>query len=121
MPWKFKSGVPLSVQITDILRADILSGKYGCGSQFPTVRQLAYEAGVNPNTMQKALTSLEDEGLIAARSTAGRVVTTDAEVLTSARKKVCLGFAKDFAQGAKMLSIGKDELINYIKEVWDDE
>ena len=121
MPWKFKSGAPLTQQIADRLRADILSGKYARGGQFPTVRQLAYEAGVNPNTMQKALTALEGEGLIAARSTAGREVTTDEGILDAARRRVSLSFAKDVAQNAKMLSVSQEELIKYIKEVWDSE
>ena len=121
MPWKFKSGIPLSSQIADMLRADILSGKYTSGSQFPTVRQLAYDAGVNPNTMQKALSLLEGEGLIAAKSTSGRVVTTDLKALGCAREKVCYGFAKEVAEDAKRLSINRDELIKYIKEVWDNE
>ena len=118
MGWKFESGVSLSVQIVNRLRADILRGDYTQGEPFPTVRQLAYEAGVNPNTMQKALSLLEDEGLIIAKSTAGRVVTSNNEAIMAARQKAHEGFAKDIISEAKRLSFDKIELIKYIEEGW---
>ena len=61
MGWNFDSNGAVSVQIANILRLDIVKGKYKAGEWFPTVRQLAFEAGVNPNTMQKSLSVLENE------------------------------------------------------------
>ena len=85
MTWKFDSKIPVSLQLTHKLRIDILSGKYSPGEQFPPVRQLAYDASVNPNTVQKALTSLESEGLLITRGTVGRFVTDDESALTKAK------------------------------------
>ena len=62
-PWKFNSREAVFVQIASRLRGEILRGKYQPDQQIPPVRQLAFEAAVNPNTMQKALTVLEEEGL----------------------------------------------------------
>lgn len=118
MAWKFLSGVALNIQISDKLRSDILKGAYKRGDSFPTVRQLAYEAGVNPNTMQKALAVLEDEGLIIAKSTVGRIVTDEPSILTAARKKATEAFISEISKKAKSMSISKDELIKYIEEGW---
>ena len=79
LAWKFKDGIPLTVQISDRIRQDILRGEYRAGEAFPTVRQLAAEASVNPNTVQKALVILENEGLLVTLGTAGRTVTEDGE------------------------------------------
>ena len=120
MGWKFESGLSLSVQIVDKLRSDILGGKYESGNPFPTVRQLAEEAAVNPNTMQKALCALESEGLLVTRSTNGREVTGDLDVITAAREKVTKANIKKVIKVARELDLDKDELIEYIKKGWDD-
>lgn len=119
MAWRFRSGAPVTVQIVDRIRVDILSGVYPRGSAFPTVRGLATEAAVNPNTMQKALLLLESEGLLVTRGTAGRWVTDSEETLGAARLAV-----KDKAVGAiirdaREAGIGLDELIEKIKKGWE--
>ena len=119
MGWRFESGLSLSVQIVDKLRSDIIGGKYESGMPFPTVRQLAEEAAVNPNTMQKALCALEAEGLLVTRSTNGREVTSDLEVIAAAREKVTLSNIKKVIKVARELDLDKDELIEYIKKGWD--
>lgn len=119
MGWKFEPGLSLSQQIVDKLRSDIIGGRYECGTPFPTVRQLAEEASVNPNTMQKALTALEAEGLLVTQSTSGRVVTSDAAVIDEAREKVTATNIGKIIRDAKELGINKDELLEYIKKGWD--
>ena len=118
MAWKFISGIAISLQISDKLRADILKGVYEYGGPFPTVRQLASDAGVNPNTMQKALSVLEDEKLIIAKSTAGRIVTDDPSVLENARKKALDSFTKEIILEAKGMSLHIDELLENIEKGW---
>ncbi len=118
MAWKFESGVALTIQIVDKLRSDILSGIYQKGGQFPTVRQLAFEAGVNPNTMQKALCLLEDEGLLETQSTLGRSVTHDSAVLAAARHKYIKSFTDKIVKEALMMELKKSELIEYIEKGW---
>lgn len=119
MAWKFRSGLSLAVQIADRIRADILKGEYEMGGQFPTVRQLAYDAGVNPNTMQKALMILESESLIVTNSTVGRTVTDDENVLEAARVKALSSFTSGIIREAKNMSLDMTELIENIEKGWD--
>ena len=118
MAWKFRSGLSLTVQIVDKIRSDILKGEYKMGAQFPTVRQLAYDAGVNPNTMQKALILLESEGLIITNSTVGRTVTDDVDVLSRAKVKAMSSFTQSVIREAKNMSLDMSELIRNIEKGW---
>ena len=120
MAWRFKSNLPLSSQIVERLRCDIISGIYELGSPFPTVRSLAEEAAVNPNTMQKALCLLEDEGLLVCQSTAGRSVTDDPDVIERARERATDMSIKALIDEAKRIGISRDLLIKKIKEDWCD-
>ena len=116
MPWKFNSYEAVFIQIASRLRGEILRGKYLPDQQIPPVRQLAFEAAVNPNTMQKALTLLEDEGLLYSRGTVGRFVTTDTEVLERCREAVRREAVRHWMEEARELGITKEELMNYIEQ-----
>ena len=117
MAWQFNGSQAVFIQIADRLRIDLANGKYPPGTQIPTVRQLAFEAAVNPNTMQRALSLLEEEGLVISRGTIGRFVTTDAEILRSAKEKIRRDMVVRFVTEAKALGIPLSELIDYIQEV----
>ncbi len=86
MLWKFESGSPVYQQIMDQVRRAVLAGEYRPGDRIPAVRELALAASVNPNTMQRALMTLEQEGLLVTCGTAGRFVTQDSQVLEKIRK-----------------------------------
>ena len=85
MDWKLEDNRPIWIQLTEQLERRIVAGVYPPGSRLPSVRELAAEAGVNPNTMQRALAQLEQDGLARADRTAGRLVTRDAGTLEAAR------------------------------------
>ena len=121
MAWKFQSGLALTVQIVERLRQDILKGVYESGGTFPTVRQLAYDAGVNPNTMQKALALLENEGLLMTNSTVGRTVTDDEAVLDEARRKALDSFTVNIIKEAKNMSLDMKDLIRNIEKGWEKD
>ena len=116
MPWKFNGTQAVFVQIADRLRRDIVNSVYPPSEQIPPVRQLAFDASVNPNTMQRALTLLEEEGLLVSRGTVGRFVTSDGAVIDRARKKICADTVERFCVEARGLGISYTELIEYIKE-----
>ena len=86
MEWKLSDDRPIWLQLSQQLARRILVGAYPPGSRLPSVRELAAEAGVNPNTMQRALAQLEQDGLARADRTAGRLVTQDTAVLDAARR-----------------------------------
>lgn len=119
MSWKFNSETSINSQIVDRLKSEILNGTYERGSPFPTVRQLANIAGVNPNTMQKALGQLENEGLLVTRSTTGRFITDDDAVIDKARRKALAVFSERIIREAKKNNVPLDVLTNLLKEDWD--
>ena len=120
MAWKFEGGTPLTVQISDRIRQDILRGEYRPGDPFPTVRQIAADAAVNPNTVQKALTILEDEGLLVTLGTAGRSITNDDEKIREAKERASVSFVKSVIEDARLLGYSQDELIDKIRRIWQD-
>ena len=116
MAWQFNNHDAVFIQIANRLRSEIVCGKYPQGSQIPSVRQLAFEAAVNPNTMQKALTLLEEEDLLTAHGTVGRFVTSDALILAEARSRMRRDAAREWLSEAKTMGMSVDEMIEYIKE-----
>lgn len=116
MAWSFDRNTPVFVQIADRIRRDVISGIYPPGEKIPTVRQLAAIAAVNPNTVQRALTFLEEEGLIYTRTTLGRFVTEDEDVLKNARERTKKQTVKKLLCEANSLGISAAELIEFIKE-----
>ena len=106
MEFDLQNSLPIWKQLASRLKERIVTGEYPAGSRFPTVRELAAEAGVNPNTMQRALAQLEAEGLLITNRTAGRTVTDDAGILQHTRHE--LADARTAAYLKDMASLGYD-------------
>lgn len=85
---EFQSNTPIYLQLIDMLKLQIVSGRLKLGDKLPSVRDLAMEYGVNPNTMQKALGQLEWEKLVYTVRTTGRYVTEDAALIQALRKEL---------------------------------
>ena len=98
MDWKFSADRPVYQQIVSIIRAGILTGELPPGEKIPSVRDLAAEAQVNPNTMQRALTELEREGLLVSGGTSGRTVTENPEVLDEMKERILEELARECAE-----------------------
>ena len=116
MAWSFTSDRPVYLQIADRIIKSVLSGEYQAGAQIPTVRQLALEAAVNPNTVQHAFAELENEGIIISKGTIGRYVTEDTQVVDICRKKMAEQLVKDFIENIERLSITTEQAIAMIEE-----
>lgn len=116
MAWDFNNTQAVYLQISERLRRDIVNGKYPPDSQIPPVRQLAFEASVNPNTMQKALSTLESEGIIYSKGTVGRFVTSDKAIIENAKIMLRVSFVKRILNEAKAMDMDADELIGGIKK-----
>ncbi len=115
MAWSFSPHRPVYYQVAERIRQSILSGEYASGEQIPSVRQLALEAAVNPNTIQHAFSELEDQGLIESRGTTGRFVTEDISIIDKCRDLEAQRLVEDFTRRAAVLRIPKDTLIGMIK------
>ena len=98
MNWKFSGDRPVYQQIMAAIRGAILTGELEPGRKVPSVRDLAAEAQVNPNTMQRALTELEREGLLVGGGTSGRTVTTDRAVLDAMQDRILTELALECAE-----------------------
>lgn len=121
MSWKFDEKSPIYAQIAQHVKMQIISQEIKSGEQLPTVRELAEIAGVNPNTMQRAFSELEGEGMVYSQRTSGRFVTDDTELIAQKRKEVAELELRNFVDN--MAKIGFDTqaipsiLETYLKEV----
>ncbi|MBQ3508036.1 MAG: GntR family transcriptional regulator [Clostridia bacterium] len=115
MAWHFTSRAPVYLQIVSRIRADILSGVYKADRQIPSVRQLAFEAGVNPNTMQRAFSVLEEEQLFITRGTVGRFITSDTAVLEKARETLHQETVDRLLEEAGAVGLEPEHLIEAIR------
>lgn len=121
MPWNLNSDRPIFMQIIEILQFDIVSGKYGPGDKLPSVRDLALEAAVNPNTMQKALSELERSGLVYSQRTSGRFITEDTAMIEELKTRLAREKIKEFLDGMEKLGFEKEEAVTLISKVWKGE
>ena len=125
MSEQFDSSRPIYAQLVERLKAKILAGTYPPGGHLDSVRDMAAAAGVNPNTMQRALAQLESEGLVRTERTAGRYVTEDTMLIEQLRAATAEKFAEEFLK--KMQGIGyspvqvAELLTRQIKEVPNHE
>ena len=116
MEWRFTDDRPIWQQLTDQLTLSILKGEYPPGGRLPPVRELAAQAGVNPNTMQRALTQLESDGLAVANRTAGRVVTDDIAAIEAIRHRMAKEIVAKFYTAVGELGYSRQEAAALLKE-----
>ncbi len=115
MTWNLDNSLPIYLQLIDRIQRDIISGRYKPGDKLPSVRELAVEAAVNPNTMQKALSELERGGLVYSQRTSGRFITEDEELLKELKKERAERYLKEFIENMHNLGL-KDEDIRILFE-----
>ena len=104
MNWNITAGRPVYVQLVEQLELALVAGEFPPGSRIPPVRELASDAGVNPNTMQRALAQLEAEGLVRTERTTGRFVTEDTALLEKLRDEMARAVTAEYLE--KMRGIG---------------
>ncbi len=117
MAWKLDSDRPIYTQILEVITIRIVSGQYAPGDRLPSVRELAAEAGVNPNTMQKALSELERSGLVTTQRTSGRTVTDDMEQVKQMRNHLAQTHVKEFIEKMEELGFHKEEIRRLFAEI----
>ena len=115
MVWTFHENTPIYQQIVSGIRREIARGVYPPGSRLPSVRDLAMEAGVNPNTMQRALAELERMGLVNSQRTAGRFITEDADALVQLRITMSEDIADEFCRKLRGLGMRDDEILSLVQ------
>lgn len=120
VPWDFADGLPIWRQIAVRIKSDVAGGRLVPGEKIASVRDLAVQAGVNPNTMQRALAQLEQEGILRTERTSGRYVTEDAAVLEVLRGQLASGIIADLYRKLRAIGMDDDQIVAAVA-AWKDE
>lgn len=116
MPWSFDNDRSIYIQLVEQIQNRIATGYYRAGSKLPSVRELAGEAEVNPNTMQKALSELERTGLLHSQRTSGRYVTEDEGRIQEMKRQSAKEAVQAFLKQMENLGLEREEIIELIRE-----
>lgn len=116
MPWDLDNDRPIYLQLMERIQHDIISGVYRPGDKLPSVRDLALDAAVNPNTMQKALSELERSGLVYSQRTSGRFITDDESLLLRMKKDLAEDHIRQFLDQMNNLGFSSEETLDMITE-----
>ena len=121
MQWQFSNDAPIYTQLIQQVKVGIVTGAFPPGERLPSVRDMATEAGVNPNTMQRALAELERDGLVYSQRTAGRFVTEDNTMINAAKRSLAQRHVKTFLEAMLGLGFQKEEIISLIAQEFGEE
>ena len=116
MQWKFDGNAPIYTQLVDQMKLGIVSGEWIPGQRIPAVRELAVDAGVNPNTMQRALQELERQGLMFSQRTSGRFVTEDRDMIENAKRTLANRHISAFIRQMQALGYTRQEIVAMLEE-----
>ena len=121
MAWALDSGRPIYAQIIERVQLDIITGHYKPGEKLPSVRDLASEAAVNPNTMQKALSELEQSGLLYTQRTSGRFITEDTELIQRMKTTLATMQVREFIHKMRQIGLDDTEILQLIQTIMKEE
>lgn len=116
MTWEFKKDRPIYSQLIEQIELRIISGAYKAGEKLPSVRELAAQAAVNPNTMQRALSELERDGLVYTQRTSGRFITEDENMIQKAKESLALTQIKAFFETMRALGYSTEQTLAMIEK-----
>ena len=121
MSWNLNSERPIYAQIMERITLDIVSGIYPPGARLPSVRDLAQDAGVNPNTLQKALSELERTGLVISQRTSGRFITEDLTMVEKVKQNLASMQIREFLEKMEHIGFTKETIIQLIEQIETEE
>ncbi len=113
MTYKFSNDKPIFVQIFEQIQSEIVSGKLKEGEKIPSVRQLAEEYKVNPNTVQKSLGLLEDKELVYTDRTNGKFVSHSKNLISENKEIIIENKIKSFFEEMQNLGYSEKEIIKF--------
>ena len=116
MEWIFRNDLPIYSQLVEQIRLAIVSGVFTPVMRLSSVRDMVAEAGVNPNTLQRALQELDRQGLAYSQRTNGRFVTEDANVIDQNKRALAQGQLAAFLDAMKKLGYERAEIIALLEE-----
>ena len=116
MEWQIAAGRPVYIQLVEQLERAVVTGVYPPGERVPAVRDLAAQAQVNPNTMQRALAEMESRGLLVTQRTTGRTVTSDTALIAKTRQALAASLAQDFLAQAKARGLTRAGILALLQQ-----
>lgn len=114
--FKFNNTEPIYIQLVDLFKLKIVSGEWRCGSRLPSVRDLALEYGINPNTMQRAMSELEREDLVRTESTNGRFITSNNDLIKAERDRLAQKEVAYFVKRMEAIGCSGEEIKELIQK-----
>lgn len=117
MDKRLNENMPIYMQIMNSITQGIISGELKSGERVASVRDLAEEFGVNPNTMQRALAELEREGLLSSTRTTGRFVTEDLKLIDKIRVEMAEAVTKEFVEKMTAMGFSREEIEDFFRKV----
>ena len=121
MAWQFRNDAPIYTQLVAQIKLCIVAGTFQPGQRLPAVRDFAVEAGVNPNTMQKALDELGREGLVFSQRTSGRFITEDRQLLDQLKTELVTQHLEQFLGQMRSIGLTREEVLAIIKDKLSEE
>ncbi len=121
MPWEFNHDRPIYLQLIETIQQNIVNGTYNSGDKLPSVRELATEAAVNPNTMQKALSELEKCGLIYTNRTTGRFITDDTHLIEEMKFNAAKELMHEYLHNMKNLGFSYKDSAALLQHLVSDD
>ena len=115
MDWEIRDDAPIYSQLVAQIKLGIAAGALSPGERLPSVRDLAAEAGVNPNTMQRAMTELERQGLVYSQRTSGRFVTEETDVIENAKRSLADEQVRSFLDAMARLGYMRDDILRLLE------
>lgn len=117
MKFEFDNNMPIYIQLVEQLKNNIISGTLSVGERLPSVRELALQTKVNPNTMQKALTELEDLGLVYTDRTNGKYVTNDVSLISKYKEKQKEKLTIEYLNSMYNIGLNKEDILDYLNRL----
>ena len=121
MEWQFRNDIPIYTQLVEQIKQRIVSGVFTPGQRLPAVREFALDAGVNPNTMQRALAELERDGLVHSQRTTGRFVTDNAALIGQLREELAGQQLRQFFRAMAELGYQREQIMELVRRMDTEE
>lgn len=117
MKFEFDNNIPIYIQLVEQLKIYIISGNIKSGERLPSVREMAMQTQVNPNTMQKALVELEELKLVYTERTNGKFVTKDENLIEKLRLEYADTLSEYYLENMKKIGFSENDTINHLKAI----
>ncbi|MDF2837081.1 MAG: transcriptional regulator, GntR family [Paenibacillus sp.] len=116
MTIEFDNNMPIYLQIMAYVKKQIITGRLGPGSKIESVRDMAAELQINPNTIQRALQELERETIVETRRGMGRYVTSEESIIMALKKEMAGELLDRFVLGMKELGFEERDILELVKD-----